>query len=351
MNRNGKILGFGSIGILFLLISLIIYVYFFNFFLYCHYLYCNAFRFYASSKINENKFENMVRIVEVYNKPPNNYHNVIANNHKNYYHMENNNINNDNYHDYRYCLIGDAAGRFGNQVLSLLNAQLSAMALGTKVAIFSKGEFVDVLKNTLEFDENIIMWYAYLSDHLCSCQVHETWSDAFMKTFSFRERNLYNLFKMPRPFKKIRDAAENAMKYHNPDFTVHGRHLEGFCFHSPSRPGTAHEHTPVACLGFKYDLCNDFSLSTVRSLFNFSGEKRPLLMSDSQLPDMDKTYPVKDEHDFHVQLWMMAMSPNHVGNPNSSDDFIVWLWKQQYFPHTLMYPLECYPLLLPFTKV
>jgi len=222
----------------------------------------------------------MVRVVDVYNKQKNDLYGVIANHQYKNHHVENNNNHiNNNYHEYQYCLIGDAAGRFGNQVLSLLNAQLSARALGTKVAIFSKGEFVDVLKNTLEFDENSIMWYAYLSDHLlCSCQVHETWSDAFMKTFSFRERNLYNLFKIPRPFKRIRDAAELAMKYHSPDFTVHGRHLEGFCFHSPSRPGTFHEHTPVACLGFKYDLCNDFSLSTVRSLFNFSSHKKPLLM-------------------------------------------------------------------------
>jgi hypothetical protein len=237
--------------------------------------------------------------------------------------------------DFQYCLVGDAFAQYGNQVLSLLNARISAQNLNTKVAIFSIGPFVNVLKNTLDIHD--VLWEAWATRDPCSCLVHETWMHSFYNTFSFRKRNLYTHNFIPPLAPHLRYAAQQAMTHSNPDFTVHGRHFEGNCYFS-----TRHEHTPVPCLEFTHNLCTNYTLPTVRFLFNLTGSV--LLLSDSQMPDQDQTYPVKDQNDFHIELWMMTISKVHVANPGSSDDFLIWLWKKTYFPHTVMHPKSCYPL-------
>ena len=241
----------------------------------------------------------------------------------------------DSLQNFQYCLVGDAFGQYGNQVLSLFNARISALKINTKVAIFSMGPIVKVLKNTL--DINDVMWEAWASRDTCSCLVHENWMHSFNNTFLFRKKNWYNHLAIPPLAPHLRRAAQQAMIQSNPDFTVHGRHFEGNCYFS-----TRHEHTPVPCMEFTHNLCTNYTLSTVRVLFNLTGSV--LLSSDSQMPDQDQTYPIKDKQNFHIQLWMMTISKIHVANPGSSDDFLVWLWKKTYFPHTIIHPKHCYPL-------
>ena len=236
---------------------------------------------------------------------------------------------------YRYCLYGSDFGQFGNQILALMNARISALSLGTMVAVFTKKSFVSVLKNSLEVDD--VMWNATGSEHFCSCFVRDTWERSFYKTFSYKKNNFYNYYSIPILATHLRTKALDAINKWDFEYTVHGRYFEGNCFFS-----VRHEHSAVPCAEFTRDLCNNYTLPAIQSYFNLS--TNALLFSDGQSPRQDATYSQIDSNDFHVGLWMMVISPKHVGNPGSSDDFLIWLWKKHLFPNTVMYPKECFPI-------
>jgi hypothetical protein len=64
-----------------------------------------------------------------------------------------------------------------------------------------------------------------------------------------------------------------------------------------------------------------------------------VLFTDGQVPHLDDTFPLRDEHPFPVQLWMMALSDVHIGTPTSSVDHVVNHWR-----HGLrIQPSQCYP--------
>ena len=87
----------------------------------------------------------------------------------------------------------------------------------------------------------------------------------------------------------------------------------------------------------------DYSWPRVSSLF---GLREPaLLISDGQNADHIATYERVDAHPLAVQLWLMVLSDVHVGNPQSSMDYMIWAWKHAgYGPAGWrMLPRDCYP--------
>jgi hypothetical protein len=67
-----------------------------------------------------------------------------------------------------------------------------------------------------------------------------------------------------------------------------------------------------------------------------------VLFTDDQVPSMDQTFPIRDQQQFRVQMWMMAQSETHYGNPASSVDWVVMHWRQRLGKGN-MEPAVCYP--------
>lgn len=231
-------------------------------------------------------------------------------------------------------------GRFGNNVMSLFHAIFYARKKNLKVAVLTKGQKeVEILKNGFDDIENVYWNY---SKHQIHCEVKLSWSQLFFEKDHIRKHFLED-FKLAPLALKYRIEAEKTMKKYKSEFSIHGRSFEGHCLFSSN-----HEHTPVPCKNFTHNLCKDYRYDTVTELFGLKG--RPILFSDGQSLYNDITYYKPggyiDNSEFMVQLWMMVISKHHVGEPGSSLDYLVWLWKRQYSKDTIMYPTECYPMVI-----
>ena len=79
-----------------------------------------------------------------------------------------------------------------------------------------------------------------------------------------------------------------------------------------------------------------------------------VLFTDSQVPELDNTFPIISNHSFPVQAWMMALSDAHYGNPFSTVDIVVYFWRvgllkqkssslsSNKYNAVSMFPKECY---------
>ncbi len=79
---------------------------------------------------------------------------------------------------------------------------------------------------------------------------------------------------------------------------------------------------------FDGDKICDYRRNVVMQAYNIPEHHELLLLSDGQNQEFDDTYFFKDTSWFPVQLWMMVLSPKHVGNPKSSVDFLISCWKE-----------------------
>jgi len=233
-----------------------------------------------------------------------------------------------------YCVWGPMYGQFGNNAISLVNALFYAQRSGLRLAILTRDPKLDALRSAFELPD--VLWNATR----VQCEQYESWESVFFKKDEIKAAHLDHYLAPPLA-ERHRRQAEAALARYDAGFTVHGRSHEGDCSLT-----ARHEHTPVPCGTFKYNLCRDYRYQTVASLFQLGGT--PVLMTDRQSPANDYSYHAQggiiDAHELPVQLWMMVLSPRHVGSPGSSLDFLVWLWKRQFHNGTSMFPLECYPL-------
>jgi len=249
-----------------------------------------------------------------------------------------------------YCLVHDVYGQFGNNALTLLQARLYAKRSGLKLAILPQRSY-SVMGSVVNFVK--LMYIKRLMDSFelqdvywnvthgsVRCEVSMTWEQMFFKKDEVRAQYLDELEGIPLA-KHYRDKAESEMRRYGAGFSVHGRSYENQCIFS-----TKHDHTPVPCRGFTHNLCADYTYATVVRLFQLTG--LPVLFTDRQSPPNEYTYyahgGILDTNELMVQLWMMVLSPHHVGSLGSSLDFLVWLWKRDHANRTLMHPAECYPL-------
>jgi len=241
------------------------------------------------------------------------------------------------------CLGGLPYGRFGNNVISILNARITAKKMAARLAIISTGDYVVRLQEAFLGEMTDVVWVssAYsIEQQSIVCTSQETWESSFFRLYDYRSHVL-DEYDPPRLTEIVRSVAINALLNYRPGFTVHGRSFEGACFFAQK-----YEHTSTGCPNFHHDLCTDYSYQTLVRLFDVQGH--PVLLSDMQsIENVDSYRKVNasiDSNELPVQLWMMVVSHVHVGNPGSSLDFLVWLWKKKYNPLSIMHPSSCYPL-------
>jgi hypothetical protein len=152
------------------------------------------------------------------------------------------------------------------------------------------------------------------------------------------------------PKQSIRLEAEEALATYSDNrqrqiITVHRRHLEGQCVERAVQAKVACIH-PAA----KTKLSTNQLVDTCKYDYNMIRNKHKptidqnasivVLMTDHQVPKLDETFPIRSNYSFAVETWMMVQSDLHYGNPQSSVDYCVAVWRAGQGRTT--HPRACY---------
>jgi hypothetical protein len=150
--------------------------------------------------------------------------------------------------------------------------------------------------------------------------------------------------------------------------TVHRRNLDGKCqsiaynnvyslchgnrtSHGGSGPMITDppRYGQLATLDQRMAICNWDYATILKDLKEQSshdyGQISILLLTDGQVPALDRTFPQIGNYSFPVEAWLMALSDIHFGNPFSTVDYVVYTWRRDVLGKDLntMRPSTCYP--------
>ena len=174
------------------------------------------------------------------------------------------------------------------------------------------------------------------------CLIRLTGKDVFYLRGGPYSKNNHFLKEMTEllPLQETRQKAMDviATDYHNQSFiSVHRRWMDGECYKRSrlrsnfgSVESCTTENMTKAC---------DVTFSDISNPNN----RTVILFTDGQKSSMDQTFPIRDQQTFKVQMWMMAQSETHYGNPGSSVDWVVMHWRQRLGKGN-MEPAACYPI-------
>jgi len=248
------------------------------------------------------------------------------------------------------CLTGYLYGQFSNQLLTVSTANQYAkdrnkfLRLQSVATSEENVRFMTQNWDTL-FDANAVPYMA-IGDSMESCSEVQTYVDVYLNEF-LPKRHTPGWFSVPELALNIQQQAIMVTA------SVHGRSMDGQCSAFPLLCPLNTE-VPVP------DMCS-YNQAYVRKTFNVEDTVQLTLFTDGQNQQQDASYEIKDEHAFPVQLWSMVLSPSHYGNPRSSMDYLISLWKRQLRMEGTMQPFQCYggekqsieqpPLLLHFVWV
>jgi hypothetical protein len=143
------------------------------------------------------------------------------------------------------------------------------------------------------------------------------------------------------PKASIRAEAEAALAdFGGPVTTVHRRHLEGECVLRAQGKDCVCIHAAAPqnlTVSELVDICNmDYG-----KIVHQTNGTTVVLCTDGQVGHLDQTFPHISNHSFQVQTWMMARSQVHYGNPMSTVDVIVAMWRRRLASGDMM-PKVCY---------
>lgn len=226
------------------------------------------------------------------------------------------------------CLSGETYGRTMNQFIQLAVLLHQLVVNGASVVAFKNSEFSQFFKEWFDPRDDIWVDYdenAYCDEEYDAATLHYLYFDDVWKQVAYQ-------FKTLIPKASIRAEAELAIKEYSGPFnipitTVHRRDLEGACVLF------AEEQNLLACPNTQSSLELDVldyknaCLIDYPTIANETNGTQVVLLTDSQVPDLDKTFPIISNHSFPVQSWMMAKSNVHYGNPFSTVDVVVYYWR------------------------
>jgi hypothetical protein len=127
--------------------------------------------------------------------------------------------------------------------------------------------------------------------------------------------------------------------------SVHRRHLEGMCVKKATQGS-------VACINRRVrgklstkellDTCNyDYNMVRAHHAATIdNNESVVVLFTDNEVPALDETFPIRSNYSFPVEAWMMTQSDVHYGNPHSTVDLVVAIWRGEMGRTT--HPSACY---------
>jgi hypothetical protein len=234
------------------------------------------------------------------------------------------------------CIAGPFWGQTFNRIIQTANAltlakEKSAVAVG--------------------FDTKWTAWYETFLDprpdirfnYTGPCIQNVTPKEIF-QYYKFDMRRIMKYLQVLIPKVVYRDAAHAAMaSLARPITTVHRRDLDGKCV------GYAQNYTSMVCPNYRaarrelsvrqmVDICR----WEYKMLATETQGSTVVLLTDGQVPALDRTFPYISNHSFPVQAWMMALSDVHYGNPFSTVDLIVHFWRVGLGKATTTRPSPCY---------
>ena len=190
-----------------------------------------------------------------------------------------------------------------------------------------------------------------LPTNTLNCTVSMSGYTAYYTKFENRKTNpfLPHLAQLMWPSKRIREEAENAVRQkvgNKPFLSVHRRSMESTevagagCIKRAKTSNSVGNDFPNNCTTqTMLTMCN-LNYTTVQQYFNPTN-LTVVLFTDWLQKDLDRTFPIVDNHAFFVQLWMMTLSERHVGNPVSTVDMVVNHWRYSKGNPNIM-PADCY---------
>ena len=246
-------------------------------------------------------------------------------------------------------------GRTFNRILELANAlAIIADDVNNNTTVSPKKQIF------IGLSPNLSEWYETFLDSRRDIVLNytgpcvSTWTSKdlfFIKEYKNSRKSRQQLQHLI-PKKDFRDEAEQALeKYSNGGqrevVTVHRRHLEGVC--SKKAMGVS-----VACVKDRVlvkrsmstnellDTCN-YNYSMIHNKHKQDLEQNKsvvVLCTDQQVPQLDDTFPIRSNYSFPVEAWIMAKSDVHYGNPHSTVDLVVAVWRTGQNRRTQ--PEQCY---------
>jgi hypothetical protein len=236
-----------------------------------------------------------------------------------------------------YCLTEFPYGGNSNQILAIVWGQKRAMQkhkylrLSTRRQSFPPG-WAHLVEHWDElFDKDAIPLFLMdgVDDERCAERV--TMENTYLDMLGKRAANVT----LPIPRYELRDRVEKDQRQMS--VSVHGRSLDGYCDSAEYLCSTIMTDTSSVV-----DMC-DYSEPRIRKLFDIHDESVSItLFTDGQNDAAIRTYGVVDDRPFFEQLWAMVVSPRHIGNPKSSMDFLIHLWRRQLGIPGVMEPQACY---------
>ena len=236
-----------------------------------------------------------------------------------------------------YCLTEFPYGGNSNQILAIVWGQKRAMQkhkylrLSTRRQSFPPG-WAHLVEHWDElFDKYAIPLFLMdgVDDERCAERV--TMESTYLDMMDTRAANVT----LPIPRYELRDRVEKDQRQLS--VSVHGRSLDGYCDSAEYLCSTIMTDTSRVV-----DMC-DYSEPRIRKLFDIHDESVLItLFTDGQNDAAMLTYRVVDDRPFFEQLWAMVVSPRHIGNPKSSMDFLIYMWRRQLGIPGVMEPVDCY---------
>jgi hypothetical protein len=235
-----------------------------------------------------------------------------------------------------YCLTDYLFGDNSNQILTIAWGQKRALEnhkylrLSTLHTSIQRRLHLTEHWNEL-FDNDAISLFRMDGVDDERCAVRETMENTFWDMFQMRAANVT----LPVPRRDFRDRVERDPR--KISVSVHGRSMDGNCHESVFVCTTV-----MADKSSVVDTC-DYSEPRIREVFDIHDENVGItLFTDGQNEAAIQTYGVVDDRPFFEQLWAMVLSPHHIGNPKSSMDFLIYLWRRQLGIPGVMEPAACY---------
>uniref|UniRef100_A0A7R9ZKY0 Uncharacterized protein n=1 Tax=Craspedostauros australis TaxID=1486917 RepID=A0A7R9ZKY0_9STRA len=159
------------------------------------------------------------------------------------------------------------------------------------------------------------------------------------------------------------EPSQNPLQY--PFVSVHRRWLGGGCLDAANKPHRHFDNCTVSSLVATCEYTHNAVLQTLNRQSSSLSSKGPtvdesspliVLFTDGQKAVYDSTFPIRDPNEFALQLWMMTLSQQHFGSPQSTVDVVVRHWRHHRIQqhenakpgsnpprNDIVHPIECNP--------
>jgi hypothetical protein len=241
------------------------------------------------------------------------------------------------------CLMPEFAGQTSNRVIAIARALKKARRENTKLVMGPK--WIQFYNKTLAAHDEIILYDDKTVNSIKpeNCSLQLTGREAF---YGLRENGTTIMQELKelvprRDFqKKALEALESKHKV-NKFISVHRRNMDGKC-HDWARRGKNAGNGSNCTVTQMLKAC-DLKYSDIPNPNNLP----VILFSDEQVPELDKTFPIRDKNEFGIQLWMMTQSEIHYAQPMSTVDKLVMHWRYNNGKGKVE-PASCYPTELQY---